>query len=96
MVTVVIRRASLTALRALLNRDAAAFPDDSSHLALRAKATGTTPCLSLVSTPEIFTGRSEDQKVSFLAAPFGAQGRTRPAGGSANPHVSSSVLLIFL
>jgi hypothetical protein len=34
--------------------------------------------------------------VWLLAAPFGAQGRTRPAGGSANPDFSSSVLLTFL
>jgi hypothetical protein len=40
-----------------------------------------TPRAYVVSTPEIFTGRSEGQKVGLLAAPFGAQGRTRPERG---------------
>jgi hypothetical protein len=39
---------------------------------------------------------ADKQKVGWFAAPFGAQCSTRPAGGSATPQLSPSVLLIFL
>jgi hypothetical protein len=64
-------------------------------LPLRRRATtnervGLLPCWQLVpSASEIFTGRTEDKKGWWLAAPFGAQRSTRLIGGSANPEISA-------
>jgi len=44
---------------------------------------------------DFFTGRSEGQKVGWLAAPFGAQRPIRRRR-QRKPHFSPSVLLIFL
>jgi len=43
-----------------------------------------------------FTGRSEDQKLWWFAAPAARNREMGRAGGSANPNRSPSVPLIFL